>query len=56
MEFDKRQAQDLIADALTMNMVGAWQLGLVSAFYMCELLTHEEWQDMLTRIPTAARL
>jgi hypothetical protein len=58
MEFDKHQALDLFDDAL-MDADHEYgrgvALGLAGAFYMCGLFTHEEWQDILKRIPKATR-
>lgn len=54
MEFDKCQALDLFEDALmdAHHEYGRGvALGLASAFYMCGLFTHAEWQTMLKRVP-----
>lgn len=56
MEFDKHQALDLFEDALmdAHHEYGRGvAFGLASAFYMCGLFNHEEWQGMLKHIPKA---
>lgn len=52
--FDKRMALDVIEDALT--DIGTPRshgvaTGLCGAFYMCGLLSAEEWEAFLKRIP-----
>ncbi len=52
--FDKRQALDVIEDALTDIDSERGQgvaVGLCGAFYMCGLLNEEEWKTLLARIP-----
>jgi hypothetical protein len=52
--FDKRMAFDVIEDALTnMNTPHGRGVatGLCGAFYMCGLLSVEEWEAFLERIP-----
>ncbi len=52
--FDKRMALEVIEDALTMLGTAEGRgvaIGLCGAFYMCELLTHAEWQALVARIP-----
>lgn len=52
--FDKHMALDVIEDALseldTPNGRGM-ATGLCGAFYMCGLLSPEEWEGFLKRIP-----
>lgn len=52
--FDKRQALEVIEDALT-NIGSAhgrgMVVGLCGAFYMCGLLNKDEWEALLARIP-----
>ncbi len=52
--FDKRMALEVIEDALaalgTAESRGL-AIGLCGAFYMCELLSHAEWEALLARIP-----
>ncbi len=51
--FDKRMALDVIEDALTTLATAedrALAFGLCSAFYMCGILTHAEWEAILARI------
>lgn len=52
--FDKRMALDVIEDALT-DMDTAHgrgvATGLCGAFHMCGLLSAEEWEALLARIP-----
>jgi len=53
VRFDKRQATEVIEDALTDidtphgRGVAA---GLCGAFHMCGLLSQEEWEEILERI------
>ncbi len=52
--FDKRMAMDTIEDALANIGIGHGRgvaTGLCGAFYMCGLLTTEEWEACLKRIP-----
>ncbi len=51
--FDKRMALDVMEDALSTLATAedrALAFGLCSAFYMCGLLSHEEWEGILARI------
>jgi hypothetical protein len=52
--FDKRQALEVIEDALT-DIDNAHTrgvaVGLCGAFYMCGLLSEDEWAAILARIP-----
>lgn len=54
--FDKRMALDVIEDALndleTPHNCGM-ATGLCGAFYMCGLLSTEEWEALLKRIPAS---
>ena len=56
--FDKQQAIDVIEDALagikTSHARGV-AVGLCGAFHMCGLLSAEEWEAFLKRIPTERR-
>ncbi|MGA8146760.1 MAG: hypothetical protein WB870_04190 [Gallionellaceae bacterium] len=56
--FDKRMALEVIEDALrdtdTPHGRGVAS-GLCGAFYMCGLLSAEEWEAFLKRIPVAPR-
>jgi len=52
--FDKRQAFDVIEDALTNIDTPhgrGMATGLCGAFHMCGLLSKEEWEAILERIP-----
>ncbi len=52
--FDKRMALDVIEDAFTdMDAPHGRGVatGLCGAFYMCGLLSEEEWEALLQRIP-----
>ncbi len=51
--FDRRMALEVIEDALTTLATAedrALAFGLCSAFYMCGLLNHAEWEAILARI------
>jgi hypothetical protein len=55
--FDKRMALEVMEDALTNidNPQGrGMATGLCGAFYMCGLLSAEEWEALLRRIPVEA--
>ncbi len=55
--FDKRMALDVIEDALTTLSTPEDRglvRGLCGAFYMCGLLSHVEWEELLARIPGGA--
>ena len=52
--FDKRMTLDVIEDALTNIDTPhgcGMATGLCGAFYMCGLLSAEEWEAFLRRIP-----
>jgi hypothetical protein len=52
--FDKRMALDVIENALTDMSTPHGRgvaAGLCGAFYMCGLLSKEEWETLLKRIP-----
>ena len=52
--FDRRMALDVIADAFTDvdTQHGRGRAsGLCAAFYLCGLISEEEWQVLLERIP-----
>lgn len=52
--FDERQAVDVIEDALTNIDTPhgrGMATGLCGAFHMCGLLSKEEWEALLARIP-----
>lgn len=57
--FDKQMALDVIEDALadidTPHNRGL-TTGLCSAFYLCGLLSEEEWTAFLQRIPAEYRI
>ncbi len=51
--FDKRMALDVMEDVLSTLRTAedrALAFGLCSAFYMCGLLSHAEWEGILARI------
>jgi len=54
VQFDKCQAMEVIEDALTDIDTPHGRgvaTGLCGAFYMCGLLSKEEWEGILERIP-----
>mgnify|MGYP005813628683 CR=1 FL=1 len=56
---DKRMALDLIEDALTDTDSPhgcGMATGLCGAFYMCGLLSEDEWKAFLMRIPAAQHI
>ncbi len=56
--FNKRMALDVIEDALSVLHTaedGAVAFGLCSAFYMCGLLSHAEWEAAMARIPAGGQ-
>ncbi len=52
-DFDKRMALDVIEDVLSALSTAedrALVFGLCSAFYMCGLLSHAEWEAIVAQI------
>lgn len=51
--FDKRMALDVVEDALTAlgpQENRGFAIGLSGGFYLCGLLSKEEWESILARI------
>ncbi len=56
--FDKRMALDVLEDVLSTLATAedcALVFGLCSAFYMCGVLSHAEWEAILARIAEGSR-
>ena len=54
VRFDKRQATEVIEDALTDIDTPHGRgvaTGICGAFHMCGLFSQEEWEEILERIP-----